>query len=125
MTHKHGHEHHGHDHEHHHDHDHGHDHDHEHDHLDGLPERITLLNEDGESREFVVCAVVSLDAASYLVLEPAELEEGEEEGVAVFRAEPDDSGELVLHFVDDDEELDLVWEALEQLEDEESEEGDA
>ncbi|HLT57763.1 MAG TPA: DUF1292 domain-containing protein [Limnochordales bacterium] len=78
------------------------------------PERITLMGDDGEAREFIIWDMVEVGADQYWLLEPAEPEEGVEEGAWVFRLDTDDDGEQVLTLVEDDDEWERVRQAWEE-----------
>lgn len=112
--------HHEHQHRHHHAH-HGHHHDHVHDaehedegvEADDIP-TITLVDEDGASRDFIVWDNFEVESTQYLLLEPAEPEEGEE-GAWFFRVDTDADGQQTVTPVTDDEEAERVRQAWEEL----------
>lgn len=75
-------------------------------------ERITLLDEEGRSRDFTLVDVIEVDERRYAVLQPIEPAEGEDDAAAVvFRIEDD-----TLVAIDDESEFDRVVEVLEATE---------
>ncbi|HEY8496163.1 MAG TPA: DUF1292 domain-containing protein [Limnochordales bacterium] len=113
--------HHEHQHGHRHDQHHGHhdDHEHDHEHEGAGPEgeeipSITLVDEDGSSRDFIVWDNFEVESTQYLLLEPAEPEEGEE-GAWFFRVDTDADGQQTVTPVTDDEEAERVRQAWEEL----------
>ena len=88
---------------------------------------VTLVDEDGNEKEFVVADFVEVEDKKYAVLVAAECDcececEGEddeccEEDAYIFRVEVDENGEEVLADIEDDEEYERVIDALDELED--------
>ena len=88
---------------------------------------VTLVDEDGNEKEFVVADFVEVEDKKYAVLVAAECDcececEGEddeccEEDAYIFRVEVDENGEEVLADIEDDEEYEKVIDALDELED--------
>lgn len=108
--------HHGHAHDHRHD-EHAHDHDHAHEGEELEPAElpvITLVDEDGVSRDFIVWDNFEVTSVQYLLLEPAEPDEGEE-GAWFFRVDTDADGHQTVTPVTDDEEAERVRQAWEEL----------
>lgn len=86
---------------------------------------IVLYDEDGKEMNFEVIATFEVDENEYAILLPSdrdktldETEEGEE--AYVLRIETDENGEEVLVGIDDDDELDMVIQAYEELMEEEA-----
>lgn len=75
---------------------------------------ITLYDEENNECRFEVLAVLDVDEDRYAVLMPEDSDEGEEEAY-VLRVEQDENGEGILVGIDDDEELDTVVEAYEEM----------
>jgi len=79
---------------------------------------ITLLDEEGEEKDFEVIATLEVDGNEYAILLP--LDEDTEEGV-VFKIIKE-NGEEILEYVEDDEEFNMVADAYEVIMNEEDEE---
>lgn len=79
---------------------------------------ITLLDEEGEEKDFEVIATLEVDGNEYAILLP--LDEDTEEGV-VFKIIKE-NGEEILEYVEDDEEFNMVADAYEAIMNEEDEE---
>lgn len=82
--------------------------------MDGDIKTITLYDEENNECRFEVLAVLDVDEDRYAVLMPEDSDEGEEEAY-VLRMEQDENGEGILVGIDDDEELDTVVEAYEEM----------
>jgi len=86
--------------------------------LEDEREMIVLYDEDDNEQEFEVLAVLDVDENRYAVLMPVS-EEGEEEGnedeAYILRVEEDEEGNDILVGLDDEEELNTVVEAYEEL----------
>ena len=87
---------------------------------------ISITDEDGKEYELEVLAELDYNGSHYLALVPAE-EEGAEDSeedleVSILRAE-EENGEQILVTLDDDDELEAVYQALMDLmyEDEDAE----
>ena len=84
---------------------------------------MTIVDEDGTEYELEVLSTLDYNGCSYLAVIPAGLEEDEDAEVSILKSVEED-GESVLCAIEDDQELETVYEMLmEQLyEEEESEE---
>ena len=83
---------------------------------------ISITDEDGKEYELEVLAELEYEGSKYLALVPAD-DDGEEDlEVSILKA-VDENGEEILVTIDDDEELENVYQALMDLiyEDEEEE----
>jgi uncharacterized protein YrzB (UPF0473 family) len=81
---------------------------------------VVLVDEEGNEHSFVLCDMIEVDDQSYALLTPAEPEEDDDEDedvdtVYIFRMVDDENGEKQLISVDDDEELERVFAAWEEL----------
>ena len=86
---------------------------------------ITITDEDGVEYELEVLARIAYGDAEYLALTPADAQEAEEMEVSILKAVEED-GEEILVAVEDDQELESVYSALmDQLYEEEAEDGEA
>lgn len=78
--------------------------------------KITLIDDNGKEIEFGIVATLEVNESEYAILEA--LDEGEkEEGVVIFKIVNLD-GEEVLESIQNEEELNLVLQAYEELLDE-------
>lgn len=75
---------------------------------------VVLYDEENNECRFEVLAVLDVDDGRYAILMPEDGDEEEEEAY-VLRIEQDENGEDILVGIDDDEELDTVVEAYEEL----------
>ncbi len=83
---------------------------------------ITITDEDGVEYELEILSTVEYNGSLYYALAPAETEESEELEVSILKAVMED-GEEILCAVEDEEELEKVYELLiDQLYDEEEDE---
>lgn len=84
---------------------------------------ITITDEDGTEYELEILARLEYRGAEYLALTPADAQEAEEMEVSILKVAEEDGEELLLA-VEDDAELENVYNALMDLiyEDEETEE---
>lgn len=84
---------------------------------------ITLTDEDGTEYELEILARLEYEGSDYLALTPADAQEAEEMEVSILKAVEED-GEEILVAVEDDQELENVYNALMDLiyEDEDTEE---
>jgi len=81
---------------------------------------LTLVDEDGEEHEFEILNTIEIDDQRYAVLAPLNEEEQDDEGSAVLlKVEVDEDGEEYLTDIADEEEFQMVVEALEALAEEE------
>ncbi len=72
---------------------------------------ITLVDEKNMETEFEVVVTLAINDTEYTILLPLDVET--DEGL-VFRIEKED-GEEILRYVDNDQEIDMVAEAYEEL----------
>ena len=80
---------------------------------------ITITDEDGVDYELEILSTLEYQGALYYALAPADTDEDEELEVSILKAVEED-GEEILVAVDDDEELENVYELLiEQMYEEE------
>ena len=80
---------------------------------------ITITDEDGVEYELEILSTVEYNGAPYYALAPADTDEDEELEVSVLKAVEED-GEEILVAIDDDDELEKVYELLiEQMYEEE------
>ena len=77
-----------------------------------MNEKIVLLDEMGNEKEFQVLATFGLDDMDYAALLPLDDIEGL---TYLLRIEYDNQGELILAGIDDEEELEDVVEAYEEI----------
>lgn len=75
---------------------------------------VTLTDENGNDIEFEVVASLDVEDTLYFVLEP---KDESEEGVVIFKSVEvnEEEEEEILELVEDDDELDMVLEALQEL----------
>ncbi|MBO8125850.1 MAG: DUF1292 domain-containing protein [Firmicutes bacterium] len=78
---------------------------------------LTLVDEEGQEHEFQLLNMLEIKDKRYAVLIPLDEEDNDkEEGTAVvLRVEEDENGEEYLTDIADDEEFNMVVEALEAL----------
>lgn len=87
---------------------------------------ISITDEDGKEYELEVLAELEYNGSRYLALVPADADdEGEELEVSILRA-VEENGEQLLEAIEDDQELEEVYQALMDLmyEDEDASEGE-
>ena len=72
---------------------------------------ITITDEDGVEYELEILSTVEYGGALYYALAPADADEDEELEVSILKAVEED-GEEILLAIDDDEELEKVYELL-------------
>ena len=84
---------------------------------------ITITDEDGVEYELEVLASLDYEGATYLALCQASADEGEDLEVSILKS-VEENGEEILVTIDDDDELEHVYNALMDLiyEDEDTEE---
>lgn len=80
---------------------------------------VTLLDEDGNEKEFEHLATLEHDGSSYVALvpaflEPEELVESDGE-LVILKIIVDDTGEEILSSIDDDDEFDAVSSKFEKM----------
>ena len=85
---------------------------------------ITIMDEDGTEFELEVLSTLDYDGSTYLAVIPAGAEEGEDLEVSILKS-VDEDGESILCAIEDEQELqavyDLIMEELYAEEDEEDE----
>lgn len=94
--------------------------------MNGIGEEVVLVDEEGEEHRFLFADAVDVKGVWYAVLIPLEEAgqgEGEQKGdteveetALIFRFDTDAEGAEVLVWIDDDQELQRVMEALNQRE---------
>ena len=72
---------------------------------------ITITDEDGVEYELEILSTVEYNEALYYALAPADSDEDEELEVSILKAVMED-GEEILEAIDDDDELEKVYELL-------------
>ncbi len=83
---------------------------------------ITIVDEDGTEFELEVLTTVEYNGASYLAVTPAGTEENEDVEVSILKSVEEEDGEPILCAIEDEAELDAVYELImEQLYEEEEE----
>ena len=87
---------------------------------------ISITNEEGEEFELEVLSSVTYKGAEYLALTPADADEDTDElEVNILKTATDEHGEPILAVVDDNEELETVYDLLmENLYDEDEDDAD-
>ena len=74
---------------------------------------ISITNEEGEEFELEVLSFVTYKGAEYLALTPADASEDDEElEISILRSTEDENGEPVLEVVEDEAELEAVYDLL-------------
>ena len=74
---------------------------------------ISIPDENGEEYELEVLASVTYKGAEYLALTPADASEDDEElEISILRSTEDENGEPVLEVVEDEAELEAVYDLL-------------
>ena len=83
---------------------------------------MTIVDEDGTEYELEVLSTLEYNGQTYLAVTPAGLEEDEEVEVSLLKSVEED-GESILCAIEDEEELEAVYELImEQLYEEEDDE---
>ena len=83
---------------------------------------ITIVDEDGTEYELEILSSLDYQGATYLAVIPAGLEEDEDAAVSLLKSVEDD-GEDILVAIEDDNELETVYQMImDQLYEEEDEE---
>ena len=72
---------------------------------------ITITDEDGVEYELEILSTVEYDGSLYYALAPVDSDDDEELEVSILKAVMED-GEEILEAIDDDEELEKVYELL-------------
>ncbi len=74
---------------------------------------ISITDENGEEYELEVLSSVTYKGAEYLALTPADASEDDEElEISILRSTEDENGEPVLEVVEDEAELEAVYDLL-------------
>ena len=82
---------------------------------------ITIIDEDGTEYELEVLSSLDYNDSTYLAVIPAGLEDGEDAEVSILKS-VDEDGESILTAIEDDAELETVYEMImQQLYEEEDE----
>ena len=85
---------------------------------------MTIVDEDGTEYELEILSSLEYNGFTYLAVIPAGLEEDEDAEVSILKSVEED-GESILSAIEDDEELETVYEMImQQLYEEEEEEKD-
>lgn len=83
---------------------------------------VTIVDEDGTEYELEILSTLEWNGCSYLAVIPAGLEEEEDAEVSILKSVEED-GESILVAIEDDQEMETVYEMImEQLYEEEEEE---
>lgn len=87
---------------------------------------ISITDENGVEYELEVLSTVTYRGKEYLALTPADAsEEDEELEISILRSTEDENGEPVLEIVEDEQELEDVYDLLlDQMYDDEEDEGE-
>jgi uncharacterized protein YrzB (UPF0473 family) len=86
---------------------------------------ITLIDDDGNEVEMELLDTLELDDQMYMAFAPADADEADEEIEIVILKVQEENGDEILVSVDDDAELDRVYELfMERIETEESDDSD-
>ncbi|HHW42561.1 MAG: DUF1292 domain-containing protein [Thermoanaerobacteraceae bacterium] len=88
-----------------------HDHDHEHE----QEEVITLVDEEGQEKDFEVIDIVQVDGSEYAILLPLEQTEEDEGEAIILKFERDEEGNEILVDIEDDEEWEKVADYWEEM----------
>lgn len=85
---------------------------------------ITIVDEDGTEFELEVLSTLEYQGSSYMAVIPAGLEEDEDASVSILKSVEED-GESILCAIEDDQELETVYELIMQQLYEEDEDDEA
>ena len=84
---------------------------------------MTIADEDGTEFELEILSTLEYNGATYLAVIPAGAEEGEDLEVSILKSVEDEDGEDILCAIEDDQELEAVYELImQELYEEEEEE---
>lgn len=78
-------------------------------------EVLTLIDEDGKERDFVIIDVLEVEKKEYAILLPVEESEDEEDEAIILKFDVDEEGNELLVDIEDDEEWEKVADAWEEL----------
>ncbi len=80
---------------------------------------LVLVDDEGEEHEFQLLAELEIEGETYRVLMPLFEEEEEEENdvIVILKVVYDEEGNELMSEIEDDDELDMVVEAWQELED--------
>ncbi|HHT02257.1 MAG TPA: DUF1292 domain-containing protein [Firmicutes bacterium] len=81
--------------------------------------KVILTDEEGEEHEFTLLGVIEVEGKEYVILAAGEAAEEDVEEAIILRLEKDADGDDTLVEIDDDEELESVVAAWEELVEEE------
>jgi len=77
---------------------------------------IELIDEENNSVSFEHIMTLEYEGQEYIVLEPLELQDDDEEGeVVILKVEQDENGDDIYVTIDDEEELEEVYDAFLQV----------
>ena len=85
---------------------------------------ITIVDEDGTEFELEILSTLEYQGSSYMAVIPAGLEEDEDASVSILKSVEED-GESILCAIEDDQELETVYELIMQQLYEEDEDDEA
>ena len=84
---------------------------------------MTIADEDGTEFELEILSTLEYNGATYLAVIPAGAEEGEDLEVSILKSVADEDGEDILCAIEDEQELEAVYELImQELYEEEEEE---
>lgn len=84
---------------------------------------MTIVDEDGTEYELEVLTTMEYNGATYMAVIPAGIDDGEDAEVNILKSEEDTDGEPVLCAIEDENELETVYNLImESLYEEEEEE---
>ena len=85
---------------------------------------MTIVDEDGSEYELEILSTLEYNGATYLAVIPAGAEEGQDLEVSILKSVEEDDGESILCAIEDEQELEAVYELIMQelYEEEEDEE---
>ena len=73
---------------------------------------MTIVDEDGTEYELEILSTLEYNGQTYLAVVPADGEEHESLDVSILKSVEDDDGEPVLCAIEDDQELEAVYELM-------------
>ncbi len=76
-------------------------------------EIITLIDDNGEEKDFTVIDIIEMDGSEYAILLPVDGEEGDE--AIILKFTQDEEGNEILVDIEDDEEWEKVADAWEEM----------
>jgi uncharacterized protein YrzB (UPF0473 family) len=75
---------------------------------------MTIVDEDGSEYELEVLSTLEYNGATYLAVIPAGAEEGQDLEVSILKSVEEDDGESILCAIEDEQELEAVYELIMQ-----------